>query len=142
MKCDKSFVVPATWASAALLMIFFLFFLCGCEVDSAARRIEVRPDSATLRYKESVTLTAYNGYIYDWSLQNETYGKLSARSGMMVTYTSISDPTSPQVQIITVTSTFSDNSDSGSGSNPVSHTAEAYITHIPATSDLASVSSP
>ena len=133
MKHGKLFVV-----SAALLMIVSL---CGCEVDSASRKIEVRPDSATLRYKESVTLTAYNGYIYAWSLQNETYGKLSSRSGMMVTYTSMSDPATPQLQIITVTSTFSDNSDSGSGSNPVSHTAEAYITHISATSDLASASS-
>ena len=138
MKHGKSFVVPAAWASAVLLMIVFL---CGCEVDSAAQRIEVRPDSATLRYKESVTLTAYNGYIYDWSLQNELLGKLNTRHGVMVTYTSISDPTSPELQIITVTSTFSDNTDSGSGSNPVSHTAEAYITHIPATSDLVSVSS-
>ncbi len=74
MKYGKSFVVSAVWASAALLMIFFL---CGCEVDSAARKIEVRPDSATLRYGESVTLTAYDGYIYDWSLQNETYGKIN-----------------------------------------------------------------
>ena len=138
MKYGKSGVVSAAWASAALLMIVFL---CGCEVDSAARKIEVRPDSATLRYGESVTLTAYNGYVYEWSLQNETYGRLSSRSGMMVTYTSMSDPASPQLQIITVSSTFSDNSDSGSGSNPVSHTAEAYITHIPLTSDLASASS-
>ena len=116
-------------------------FLCGCEVDSATRKIEVRPDSATLRYGESVTLTAYNGYVYEWSLQNETYGKLSSRSGTMVTYTSISDPVSPQLQIITVNSTFSDNDSGSTSSNPVSHTAEAYITHIPLTSDLASVSS-
>jgi len=123
-------------------MLAAFAFLCGCEVDSAAQKIEIRPDSATLRYGESVTLTAYNGYVYEWSLQNETYGKLSSRSGMMVTYTSISDPASPQIQVITVSSTFSDNSDSGSGStNPISHTAEAYITHIPATSDLVSVSS-
>ena len=139
MKYFKRAVISAALAMA---MLAVGAFLCGCEVDSAARRIEVRPDSATLRYGESVTLTAYNGYVYDWSLQNETYGKLSSRTGMMVTYTSISDPAAPQVQIITVNSTFSDNSDSGSGSNPVSHTAEAYITHIPATSDLASVSSP
>lgn len=139
MKYGKSFIVSTAWALTALLMIVFL---CGCEVDSATRRIEIRPESAILRYKESVTLTAYNGYIYDWSLQNESWGTLDTRHGMMVTYTSISDPTSPQLQIITVTSTFSDNSDSGSGSNPVSHTAEAYITHIPATSDLTSVSSP
>ena len=137
-KFSKSFVVPAAWASTALLMIVFI---CGCEVDSAARKIEVRPDSATLRYGESVTLTAYNGYVYDWSLQNETYGKLNTRHGIMVTYTSMSDPVAPLLQIITVTSTFDDNGDSGAGSNPVSHTAEAYITHIPLTSELTSASS-
>ena len=138
----KYFKEVVTSAVLAMAMPAAFAFLCGCEVDSAAQKIEIRPDSATLRYKESVTLTAYNGYIYDWSLQNELWGKLNTRHGMMVTYTSILDPTSPQVQIITVTSTFSDNSGSGSGSNPVSHTAEAYITHIPATSDLESVSSP
>ena len=138
----KYFKEAVTSAVLAIAMLAVFAFLCGCEVDSAAQKIEIRPDSATLRYKESVTLTAYNGYVYDWSLQNDLWGTLNTRHGMMVTYTSISDPTSPQVQIITVTSTFSDNSDSGSGSNPVSHTAEAYITHIPATSDLASVSSP
>ena len=115
-------------------------FLCGCETDSAAQRIEVRPDTAMLRYRESVTLTAYNGYIYDWTIQDDSMGVLNSRRGMMVTYTSISDPTSPQVQVITVTSTFSD-SDSGSSSSPVSHTAQAYITHIPATSDLVTASS-
>ncbi len=137
MKYDKSFAALAARISAAFLMIVVL---CGCEVDSAAQKIEIRPDSATLRYGESVTLTAYNGYEYTWSLQNDTWGRLNTRSGMMVTYTSISDPATPQVQIITVSSTFSDNSGSG-GSNPVSHTAEAYITHISATSDLAAVSS-
>ena len=138
----RYFKVVVISAAVNMAMLSAFAFLCGCEVDSATRRIEVRPDSATLRYKESVTLTAYNGYVYDWSLQNDSWGTLNTRHGMMVTYTSISDPTSPQLQIITVTSTFSDNSDSGSGSNPVSHTAEAYIMHIPATSDLASVSSP
>jgi len=116
-------------------------FLCSCESDSAARRIEVRPDSAMLRYRESVTLTAYNGYVYDWALENETYGVLSSRRGMMVTYTSISDPTAPQVQVITVTSTFSDNDSGSTSSNPVTHTAQAYITHIPLTSDLVTASS-
>jgi len=127
-----------------LLDLCFLAMLacfCSCESDSAAHRIEVRPDTATLRYRESVTLTAYNGYIYDWSLANETYGVLSSRRGMMVTYTSISDPATPQVQVITVTSTFSENDSGTTSSNPVTHTAQAYITHIPATSDLATVSS-
>jgi hypothetical protein len=137
MKYFKSSAV--TLLDMALLAGFA--FLCGCEVDSATQRIEIRPDSAMLRYRESVTLTAYNGYIYDWSLQTESMGVLSTRRGMMVTYTSTSDPTSPQIQVITVSSTFSDNDSGSSSSNPVSHTAQAYITHIPATSDLVTASS-
>lgn len=125
-----------------LAALSVIAFICGCETDSAAHKIEIHPDSAALRYGESVTLTAYNGYIYTWSLQSEAWGRLDKRSGIMVTYTSLYDPASPAVQVITVTSIFSDNSDSGSGSsNPVSHTAEAYITHIPATSEVGVASS-
>lgn len=111
-----------------------LLLLAGCEVDSADRRIEVRPDAATLRKDESVTLTAYNGYEYDWSLSDNAIGTLSARRGQMVTYKSLTDPSSPVVQIVTVTSTFSDRTDpntDGSTNALVTHTAEAYITHIP-----------
>lgn len=116
--------------------------LGGCEVDSAARKIEVRPDAATLRYGQSVTLTAYNGYEYQWSLATPAWGTLSAYSGMMVTYKSLYDPTTPAVQVITVTSTFSDN-DTGSSTatNPVVHKAEAYITHIALTDLVTAVSS-
>lgn len=139
MKYGKSSVVSVALGSAVLLTIVCL---CGCEVDSAAQKIEIRPDSATLRYGESVTLTAYNGYIYTWSLANESYGMLSSRSGMMVTYTSFYDPPTPVVQVVKVTSSFSDNSVSASSTNSSStNTAEAYITHIPATSDLVSAAS-
>lgn len=135
-----SFLFPAVFGSAALLMITLL---CGCEVDSAAQKVKINPDSATLRYGESVTLTAYNGYVYTWSLANETYGMLSARSGMTVTYTSYYDPPTPVVQVVRVTSSFSDNGGGSSSTNSSSstNTAEAYITHIPATSDLVSAAS-
>lgn len=122
-------------AVPALLLLAALAFICACEVDSASQKIEIRPDGATIRYGESVTFTAYNGYIYEWSLQDNTWGLLSSRSGMLVTYKSMYDPTAPAVQVLTVTSTFSD-SGSGGGSNPVTQTATAYITHIPATSDI------
>ena len=139
MKYGRSFVIPALSGLALLLIVL----ICGCDVDSAARKIYIRPDSATVRFGESVTLTAYDGYNYTWSLQNESWGTLNTRSGMMVTYKSLYDPPSPAVQVITVTSTFVDDSDSGTSSNPVDHTAEAYITHIPATSDITSaVSAP
>ncbi|MDD5483323.1 MAG: hypothetical protein PHP98_06690, partial [Kiritimatiellae bacterium] len=96
-----------------------------------------------LRYGESVTLTAYNGYLYSWSLANETYGVLSSRSGMMVTYTSICDPATPVSQVVKVTSTFSANSAYVSSTNGSSatNTAEAYITHISSTSDLITAAS-
>ena len=120
------------WAAGPLAAIPLL--LAGCEVESANRRIEVRPDSATLRKGESVTLTAYNGYEYDWSLSDNTIGSLSARRGMMTTYKSLTDPANPVVQVVTVTSTFSENIDPNTGTStnpPVTHKAEAYITHIP-----------
>lgn len=106
----------------------------GCEVDSASHRIEVRPDSVTLEYKESVTLSAYNGYVYDWSLSDPSLGTLDRRRGQMVTYTSLYQGTGSAQQVVTVTSTFSDSSNTSDGGTntptPTVHQAEAYITHI------------
>ncbi len=113
-----------------LAVLLALAFLCACESDSASQTIEVYPDSATLYYGESVSLTAYNGYTYTWSLENSAWGTLSSRSGSTVTYKSLYEPTAVAVQIITVTSAFSDNC-SGGSSNPVTHTAYAHITHLP-----------
>ena len=119
------------WLGCVVVLAPLAFLLTSCEVESASRKIEIHPDSATIIYGESLTLSALNGYIYDWSLSDNTMGTLNIRRGQQVTYTSLTDPVTPVVQIITVTSTFSDNSDSGTGSNaPVVHTAEAYITHI------------
>ena len=110
------------------------FLLTGCEVDSASRDIEIHPDSATIKYGQALTLSALNGYVYTWSLSDNTMGTLNTRQGQQVTYTSLIDPATPIVQIITVTSTFSEGDSSGTGSNaPVVHTAEAYITHINST---------
>lgn len=107
------------------------FILAGCEVESASRKIEIHPDSGTIKYGQSLTLSALNGYVYTWSLSDNTMGTLNTRSGIQVTYTSLTDPATPVVQVITVSSTFSDTDESGTGSNaPVVHTAEAYITHI------------
>lgn len=133
MKCKST-----DWLLGCLAVVAPLICLVtGCEVDSAAHRIEIHPDSATIKYGQSVTLSALNGYIYDWSLSDTTLGILNTRRGPQVTYTSMNDPATLVVQVITVTSTFSDNTDtSGSGSNaPVVHTAEAYITHINSTNN-------
>ena len=120
------------WLGCVAVVAPLAFLLTGCEVSSASRNIEIHPDSATLTYGQALTLSALNGYIYDWSLSDNTMGTLNIRRGQQVTYTSMTDPATPVLQIITVSSTFSDNSDtSGTGSNtPVVHTAEAYITHI------------
>lgn len=111
-----------------------VFLLIGCEIESGGKKIYINPDSATIKYGQSLTLNAINGYVYEWSLSDNTIGTLNTRHGGQVTYTSLTDPATPVVQIVTVESTFSDSSDSGVGSNaPVVHTAEAYITHINST---------
>lgn len=113
------------------------FLLNGCEVESASRRIEIHPDAATIKYGQALTLSALNGYVYEWSLSDNTMGTLNTRQGQQVTYTSLTDPATPAVQIITVSSTFSDTDSSGTGSNaPAVHTAEAYITHISSSNNL------
>lgn len=126
-----------------LAAIAIIALFCGCEVDSASQKIYIEPDAATLYYGESVTLTAKNGYIYTWSLSQDTWGTLSSRSGSTVTYKSLYDPTSVQVQIITVSSTFTDNSGAGSSTNgSATNTAQAYITLMPSsTSDVDAASS-
>ena len=120
------------WLVCVTVLAPIAFLLTGCEVESASRKIYINPDSATMKYGQALTLSALNGYVYTWSLSDNTMGTLNTRQGQQVTYTSLTDPATPVVQIITVTSTFSDNESSGTGSNaPVVHTGEAYITHIP-----------
>ena len=119
------------WLGWVAVVAPLAFLLAGCEVDSASRKIIVHPDSATIKYGQALTLSALNGYVYTWSLSDNTMGTLNTRQGQQVTYTSLTDPASPVVQIIKVSSTFSDTDASGAGSNaPTVHTAEAYITHI------------
>ena len=119
------------WLGCLAVVAPLAFLLIGCEVDSASRKIIIHPDSATIKYGQSLTLSALNGYVYTWSLSDNTMGTLNTRQGQQVTYTSMTDPATPVVQIITVSSVFSDTDSSGTGSNaPVVHTGEAYITHI------------
>ncbi|MBU0714738.1 MAG: hypothetical protein KJ964_05230 [Verrucomicrobia bacterium] len=119
------------WLGWLAVVAPLVFMLTGCEVESASRKIEIHPDSATIKYGQALTLSALNGYVYTWSLSDNTMGTLNTRQGIQVTYTSLTDPATPVVQVITVSSTFSDTDASDTGSNaPVVHTAEAYITHI------------
>ncbi|MBU4212525.1 MAG: hypothetical protein L6437_12355 [Kiritimatiellae bacterium] len=118
------------WLGCVAVLAPLAFLLTGCEVDSASRKIEIHPDSATIKYGQALTLSALNGYIYDWSLSDNTMGTLNTRQGQQVIYTSLTDPATPVLQTITVTSTFSDHYDGSSSNAPVVHSAEAYITHI------------
>jgi len=120
------------WLGCAAVMVPLAFLLTSCEVESADREIIIHPDSATITYGQAVTLSALNGYVYNWSLSDNTMGTLNTHQGQQVIYTSLTDPATPVVQTITVTSTFSDNANTnGTGSNtPVVHMANAYITHV------------
>jgi len=116
---------------AAALLLF-----PGCEVDSAASRIDITPNSASLYMHQSVTLTAHGGYNYEWSLATEGWGVLNTRRGNEVTYTSWYEPatgSTPSVQIVRVLSRFSNNTSetNSAGSNSFVNTSEAYITHLP-----------
>ena len=127
MQCESI----GLWLGCMVVVAPLALLLTGCEVESASRKIVINPDSATIKYGQALTLSALNGYVYTWSLSDNTMGTLNTRQGQQVTYTSLTDPATPVVQIITVSSTFSDTDESGTGSNaPVVHTAEAYITHI------------
>lgn len=117
------------WLGCVAVVAPLAFLLTGCEVESASRKIIIHPDSATIKYGQALTLSALNGYVYNWSLSDNTMGTLNTRQGQQVIYTSMTDPVTPVVQIITVSSTFSDTDASGTNA-PVVHTAEAYITHI------------
>ncbi|MCX6991539.1 MAG: hypothetical protein NT011_00150 [Kiritimatiellaeota bacterium] len=119
------------WLGFVAVVAPLALLLTGCEVESASRKIEINPNSATIKYGQALALSALYGYVYTWSLSDNTIGTLNTRQGQQVTYTSMTDPASPVVQVITVSSTFSDTDESGTGSNaPVVHTAEAYITHV------------
>ena len=123
------------WFGCVAVVAPLAFLLTGCEVESSSRKIEIHPDSATIIYGQALTLSALNGYIYDWSLSDNTMGTLDTRRGQQVTYTSMTDPATPVVQTITVKSTFSDNGDTTGSNAPVVHSAEAYITHINSTNN-------
>ncbi len=118
----------------ALVLLVTPILLAGCEISSATERVKISPDAAVLKKGQSVTLTASGGYVYDWSLSDNTLGILNTRRGVQVLYTSLYNPPTdtPVIQIVKVTSFFSENDGTNtSGTNaPVAHEAEAYITHI------------
>ena len=102
----------------------------GCEdieAKPATAQVRITPDSASLNVGQSQLFTASGGYEYTWSLEQDSWGTLSARSGSETIYTSTYDPgtntSSPQE--LTVTSTGLSNA---STNGPPS--ATAYIYHL------------
>ena len=121
--------------------VALLLASAGCEVDSADSSVNIDPSSAHVNHVgQTITLTAYGGYNYRWSLSNREIGMLNTYRGNQVQYTSLVQPvTMPKVQVVKVSSFFSDNTSEGATGNHgtnqtptnVETTAEAYITHIP-----------
>ena len=121
--------------SIALLTIVALatgVCFVGCETESASENnVRISPAAAIVLIGEAIELIATGGFEYDWTLENETWGTLSARKGDRVIYTSNYDPgadTYSSRQIVTVTSTLGTD---GSGSNTLGYaqSAEAIVTH-------------
>jgi len=133
---------PGIYFIISVAVVFAGFvFLVGCEIESADYPVRIEPDSATISKHASITLTAYDGYQYQWSLSTETWGTLNTRKGNQVIYTSLYEPSgsTPEIQIVTVVSTFSSSGSGVGGTNSssstsVSYSAEAYITHLPSSS--------
>jgi len=108
----------------------------GCdEVKPASGEVTITPTSSELKKGNSVTLTATGGYTYDWSLSDENKGTLSYRRGSQSDYTSHFDPEEDIfTQVVTVKSTVDPDYDTSGSTNSVtyaSHTAEAYVKHVP-----------
>ncbi len=109
----------------------FAFLLNGCETTSAAKSPEITPSSATIKIGQAVEFRASGGFDYEWSLQNETLGRLDTRRGSKVVYRSMYDPgtSNSAIQVLTVSSTI-EGSSGTTNTETFVQTGEAYITHI------------
>ena len=104
----------------------------GCETESASENnVRITPAAAIVLIGQAIELIASGGFEYDWTLENEEWGTLSARTGNRVIYTSNFDPgaeTYTSSQVVTVTSTLGTET-SGSNTLGYAQSAEAIITH-------------
>lgn len=115
-----------------LLIVTVSIAIMGCEIESAnVNNVSITPSSIGIRKNETVEFTASGGYEYTWSLEEESWGLLSAKTGSKTTYTSRYDPgtNNVAVQVLTVTSTITGSS--GTNSSAYEMTAEAYVEHLP-----------
>ena len=138
MRHNERWVVSALMAAASGALLLS----GGCEVDSASNRVRISPESSTIRKGEVGMFTAEGGYVYTWSLENEQWGRLSARHGNPVFYTSAYTPSNEphSIQTIYVVSTYRDTTDyddsttnTTSTNEPANYhdSAEAYVVHKP-----------
>lgn len=121
--------------SIALLIIVALatgICFVGCETESATENnVRITPAAAIILIGEAIELIASGGFEYDWTLENEEWGTLSARKGNRVIYTSNFDPgaeTYTSGQVVTVTSTLATDR-LGTNTLDYAKTAAAVVTH-------------
>ena len=104
----------------------------GCETESATENnVRITPAAAIILIGQAIELIASGGFEYDWTLEHEEWGTLSARKGNRVIYTSNFDPgaeTYTSGQVITVTSTLATDR-LGTNTLDYAKTAEAVVTH-------------
>ena len=108
----------------------------GCNdmsVEPANQNPEVTPSSAQISKGQSIEFTASKGYEFQWRLEHEDWGILSARTGDKTVYTSTHDPAAGAVdsQVLTVDSTITGTS-GPSGSNGQSYvtSTDVFISHM------------
>jgi hypothetical protein len=118
----KTFIaIPFFLVGATVLLM-----LSGCEVESVTQaEVTISPGNADITKGDSVEFRASGWNEYVWTLDNESIGILSRRTGDTTIYTSIYDPgTSTVMQVVTVSATGSTTS-----SLPSTLTASAIVTH-------------
>jgi len=116
-----------------LLVFVSAVLMISCDDVSTSpttSKVKISPDSVTLEYGDSQVFTASGGYEYTWSLEDDSLGTLSTRSGPKTTYTSLYNPDDSTVktQVLTVDSTVGGGS--ATNSTPGEWTDTAYITQM------------
>lgn len=122
------------WAGGGLLAAGIFLAVVGCEdlrIEPAQEGPDISPQEVTVNKGQSVTFTASNGYDYEWRLDHEDWGTLSARTGPQTVYRSLREPASAdtvEVQTLRLRSTIPGSS--GTNGEAYVREAEAYIKHV------------
>jgi hypothetical protein len=110
----------------------------GCETESVSdQKVTISPSFERLAINQVLELIASGGFEYTWSLEDETIGTLSTRTGPRTVYTARVNPgtnaaaTAISLQTVTVTSTVSSGGSTNSVSSGLQASAIATIEHVP-----------